>query len=118
MLVPLLLTVLLSVAGQILVRQAVLEVGASPLTIGELPALLWRAFSDLRVILGLACALLAAAASVTALARGGLSSAHPFMGLAIVLVLALSGIVFGERVSLTRWLGAITVCAGVWLASR
>ena len=114
----LVLTVLFSVAGQMLIKQGVLQVGVSPTTIGGLPAFLWRAFSDLHVILGLTCALLAAAAWVTALARTDLSLAYPFMGLTIVLVLVLSGIAFNERVPVTRWLGAIVVCFGIWLASR
>jgi uncharacterized membrane protein len=40
------------------------------------------------------------------------------MGLAIVLVLALTPLVFGERVPLTRWLGVLVVCVGLWIASR
>lgn len=117
-LLPLLLTVFFSVVGQVLVKHGVLQVGASPSTLRELPSFLFRAFTDLRVVLGLACALLAAAAWLTALSRTDLSLAIPFMGLTLVLVVIASGIVFGERVPLTRWIGAVIVCIGIWLTSR
>jgi drug/metabolite transporter (DMT)-like permease len=118
LLLLLLLTVLFSVAGQVLIKHGALQVGASPASLREVPAFLFRAFSDLRVVLGMACGLLAAAAWVMALSRTDLSLAYPFMGLTLVLVLAMSGVLLGERVPATRWLGALIVCVGIWIASR
>ena len=40
--------------------------------------------------------------------------AYPFMALAIVLVLALSPLVFGEQVPVIRWFGVLIVCIGLW----
>jgi uncharacterized membrane protein len=43
--------------------------------------------------------------------------AYPFMALAIVLVLALSGALFGEIVPLNRWMGVAIVCVGLVVAA-
>lgn len=113
-----LLTIAFTVIGQLLVKQGALEVGSSPGQLRQTPEFLWRAFKNWYVLLGLASAALAAAAWVMALSRSDLTFAYPFMGLSIVLVLVMSGVVFGEQVPLTRWLGVIIVCLGVWVASR
>lgn len=112
-----LLTIVFTVAGQLLVKQGVLEVGTFGGS-GGLPRLVLRAMTNVKVVLGLALAVLAAVSWLVALSRSDLSFAYPFMGLAIVLVLALSGLIFGERVPVTRWLGLALVCAGLWLSSR
>ena len=112
------LTIAFTVIGQILVKQGALDLGGSPGGLRQVPAFLWRAFTNWHVILGLASAGLAAAAWVMALSHSDLSFAYPFMGLSIVAVLALSGFVFEEQVPLTRWLGVLIVCSGIWVASR
>jgi multidrug transporter EmrE-like cation transporter len=111
------LTIAFTVAGQLLVKQGVLEVGTVG-GAGGLPRLVLRAITNVKVVLGLALAVLAAISWLVALSRSDLSFAYPFMGLAIVLVLALSGLIFDERVPITRWLGLALVCAGLWLSSR
>jgi drug/metabolite transporter (DMT)-like permease len=116
--VLILLTVAFTVIGQMLVKQGAMDLGGSPGRLAQVPAFLWRASTNWHVILGLASAGVAAAAWVMALSRSDLSLAYPFIGLSIVLVLAMSGFVFGERVPWTRWLGAMIVCLGIWVASR
>ena len=113
-----LLTVLFTVAGQILVKQGMLEVGGTADEASALPRLIWRALTNLKVVLGLALAVLAAVSWLVAISRSDLSFAYPFMGLGIVLVLALSGLIFHEQIPLTRWVGVVVVCAGLWIGSR
>ena len=117
-LIFLFLTVAFTVAGQLLVKQGMLEVGASPARVGALPAFVLNAFLNLRVLLGLGCALAAAACWTVAISQSELSFAYPFTGLSLVLVLALSPVFFGEAVSLKRWLGVLIVCFGIWIASQ
>jgi multidrug transporter EmrE-like cation transporter len=112
------LTIAFTVVGQLLVKQGMVEVGRSPAQAVLLPRFVLQALTNLKVIGGLACAVAAALAWMVALSRSDLSFAYPFMGLAIVLVLALSPLVFGERIPITRWLGVLVVCAGLWIAAR
>ena len=113
-----LLTVALTVIGQLLVKQGMLEVGTSPTQIAMLPQFIWRALTNLRVLLGLACAVAAALSWIVAISRSDLSFAYPFMALGIVLVLALSGVLFDEDISIARWLGVAIVCLGLLIAAR
>lgn len=112
------LTVLFTVAGQLSIKQGMLQIGVNPEQVTLLPRFVWRAFTNPFVIAGLGSAVAAAACWTVAIARSELSVAYPFMGLAIVLVLALSGVLFGEAVDLRRWLGVLVVCLGLVIASR
>lgn len=112
-----LLTVLFTVAGQVLVKHGMLQVGEAS-GASTLPRLIWRALTNVSVVVGLALAVLAAVSWLVAISRSELSFAYPFMGLGIVLVLALSGVIFHEDIPLTRWVGVLVVCAGLWIGSR
>jgi drug/metabolite transporter (DMT)-like permease len=112
------LTVGFTVLGQILVKQGMLAVGKSPAAPAALPGFALAALTNVRVVLGLSCAVVAALAWIVAISHADLSFAYPFMGLAIVLVLALSPLIFGERILVMRWLGVLVVCAGLWIAAR
>ncbi|HUY85775.1 MAG TPA: hypothetical protein VMU77_01570 [Acidimicrobiales bacterium] len=112
------LTIGLTVVGQLLVKKGMLAVGASPKQASLIPLFVWKTLTNLDVVLGLASAVVAAISWTIAISRSPLSFAYPFMGLAIVLVLALSGALFGEVVPLGRWLGVGVVCVGLVIAAR
>jgi len=107
-----------TVAGQIFVKQGMLEVGSTPSNLSQIPEFMLRALTNIRVVLGFGCAFLASLCWLVAISRTELSFAYPFTGLSIVLVLTLAPTFFGEVVPLTRWLGVLIVCAGIWVASR
>ena len=113
-----LLTVAFTVIGQLLVKQGMLEVGPSPTQAVSLILFAGRVLTNLKVILGLTCAFIAALSWTVAISRSDLSFAYPFTGLSIVLVIALSPLVFNENVSWSRWLGVLIVCIGILVASR
>lgn len=112
------LTVLLTVAGQLLVKRGMLQVGTGPEQLSLLPQFVARAVTNRWVMLGFVCAAGAAAAWIVTIARTPLSFAYPFIALTIVLVLALSGVFFDEVVPVNRWIGLAVVCLGLILASR
>ncbi|MHB9026885.1 MAG: DMT family transporter [Armatimonadota bacterium] len=112
------LTIAFTVVGQLLVKQGMLQVGSSPPQWDRLPQFILRAFMNGRVVLGLLCAVGAAVCWTLTLSRAPLSFAYPFMGLAIVLVLAISPIILGEVVTWTRWVGVLIVAFGIWLAAQ
>jgi multidrug transporter EmrE-like cation transporter len=114
----LLLTVLLTVAGQLMVKRGMLQVGSSPEQLNLVPGFVYRAMTNPSVVIGMGCAVGAAISWTIAIARADLSFAYPFMALSIVLVLALSGLLFDEVVSFQRWIGVAVVCLGLVLASR
>jgi drug/metabolite transporter (DMT)-like permease len=112
-----LLTVAFTVLGQLLVKRGMLDIGESPAQFGLLPRFVLRTFSNPLVVLGLCCALAASVAWTVAISRTALSFGYPFMALAIVLVLALSGRLFGESIPAGRWAGVAIVCVGLIVAA-
>ena len=111
-------TILFTVCGQLLVKGATLEIGQIPADFSGISQFLIRAFTNIKMIIGLTCAVIASITWMGALSRSNISFAYPFMGLAIVLVLALSPVVFKETIPWTRWVGVLIVCLGLWIASK
>ncbi len=113
-----LLTIVFTVIGQLLVKQGMREVSTTAAQNPAVTQLIGAALTNLKVVLGLGSAVIAALSWMVALSHSDLSFAYPFMGLPIVLVLALSGVLLGEAVPVGRWLGVAIVCVGLFLAAR
>lgn len=112
------LTVILTVAGQLLVKTGMTRVGRAPDEMSALPWFLAKALLHPANFLGLVCAFAAAFSWMAALTKCELSFAYPFTSLSIVLVLASSSWIFGEKVVPQQWAGVGVVCLGLWIASR
>jgi multidrug transporter EmrE-like cation transporter len=113
-----LLTIVFTVIGQLLVKQGMREVSTGAAQGPAVTQLIGAALTNMKVILGLGSAVIAALSWMVALSHSDLSFAYPFMGLPIVLVLALSGVVLGETVPIGRWVGVAIVCVGLLIAAR
>ena len=111
-------TIALTVAGQLLLKAGLVEVGIWPQDLREAPSFLFRSLMHPKVAGGLVLAFLAALTWIGAVSLSTISFAYPFMSLAIVLTLALSGPLFGEQIPLSRWAGVALVCIGLLVASR
>jgi drug/metabolite transporter (DMT)-like permease len=112
------LTVALTVLGQLLVKWGMMQVGKAPSASGQLPWFILKALFHPGNFFGLVCAFLAAFSWMTALTKCDLGFAYPFTSLSVVLVLALSSWLFGEKIVLQQWLGVALVCVGIWVAAR
>jgi len=112
------LTIFFTVCGQLLVKSASGGFGQLPGSFSEVLPFLINAFTNIKLIAGLGCAVIASIMWMIVLSMSDISFAYPFMGLNIVLVLALSPIVFNEAIPWTRWLGVLIVCLGLLVASR
>jgi drug/metabolite transporter (DMT)-like permease len=94
------------------------QVGPFPDQLVNLFSFVIRSLTNFKVISGLVLAFLAALAWIGTLSISDISFAYPFMGLAIVLVLTLSGLLFGEPLPITRWIGVAIVCLGLIIVAR
>ncbi len=112
------LTVLFTVAGQLLVKYGMTQVGSSSMQASRLTKHLWVTLTNPCVFLGFACAFIAAMTWTVAIARAQLSFAYPFVGLGIVLTLVFSSLLFGDKVSFQRWMGVALVCLGLIVVAR
>jgi multidrug transporter EmrE-like cation transporter len=117
-LIPLLLSTLLGVAGQLVLKYAMSQMGALQLSAGGVPMLIWRMATSPYVIGGLLIYGLGTFFWLIFISRVPLSYAYPFISLGIVLGLLSAWGLFHEQVPPLRWVGMLVVCAGVLLVSR
>lgn len=113
-----LLTILLTVYGQVVIKWQVAQAGPLPAGAMGKVQFLSRLLLNPWVVSALAAALLAALSWMAALTKLDLGFAYPFMSLAFVLVLVLSSVVLHETVTPGRMIGMALIVAGLIVASR
>ncbi|MEW6047172.1 MAG: EamA family transporter [Bacillota bacterium] len=101
------------VAGQMLLKQAMREVG--PYMGREFGSWLFSAATSPYALAGLSMYVLALATWLVVLSRVELSCAYPMLGASKVLVVFLAFLVFGEPLTWHKIVGSSLVCAGIWL---
>jgi drug/metabolite transporter (DMT)-like permease len=117
-LIPLLVATVLGVAGQLLLKQGMLQVGAVQLEAGSLPATILRMATSPYVFGGLLVYGLGTFFWLVFISRVPLSYSYPFISLGIVLGLLAAWGIFHESIPPARWVGMLIVCVGVVLVAR
>ena len=109
--------VCLTVTGQLLLKQGMLKVGRIESLSGAFPKLI-HAFLNPFVIGGISIYGVTTLIWLVILSRIKLSIAYPMISLGYVLAIFLSWLFFKESVPNLRIIGAIVICAGVYLVAR
>jgi len=106
----------LTVTGELLLKHGMNRIGVLQLSalVPTIPKLLRNPF----VMSGFACIGAGAVFWLAVISRVDLSLAYPMLSTGYILVLLFSAIVLGEDVSAVRWIGALVICAGVFLITR
>jgi len=112
------LTVLLTVYGQIAIKWQVIAAGPFPADPGEKIAFLLRLLLNPWVLSALAAGLLASVSWMAAMTRLELSHAYPFMSLAFILVMVCSAWFFNEPVTPLKVAGIALVVLGLAVGSQ
>lgn len=111
----LLLAVGLGVAGQMVMKTGMNQVGQiDAISLNVLA----RMFTNVYVVLGFAAYGLSSISYLMALSKLPLSFAYPMVGLGYVIVVFLSWLLLKEPVSLARWMGVLLICGGAFLIGR
>jgi len=113
-----LLTILLTVYGQIAIKWQVLKAGALPEDSAEKLAFLFQLLLNPWIISAFAAAFLASVCWMAAMTKLQLSHAYPFMGLTFVLVMLASGYFFQEPISTLKIIGVSLVIIGLIVGSQ
>ena len=106
-------TILFTIYGQIVVKWQVLRRGSLPGGTHAKLAFLANLLRDPWVLSALFGGFVAALAWMAALSKLELSRAYPFTALSFVMVLVLSGVLFGEQVTPAKIAGVALVIAGL-----
>jgi drug/metabolite transporter (DMT)-like permease len=110
-----LISVLGSVAGQLLLKKGMNDMGQVTLSLNQLPAILWRMVTNPNVFFGLTIYLVGTVFWLAALSRVDLSYAYPFASLSYIIMLVASWLWFGEKITPGRIFGTVVIGIGVLL---
>jgi len=113
-----LVSVLAGAAGQILLKHGMNNNGVVTLSVGGLPATLWRFATNPYVVIGLVLYASGTIFWLSALSRVDLSYAYPFASLSYVVMLTASWLLFNENITPMRLVGSLVIMLGVFLISR
>jgi len=112
--------VLLNAAAQLLLKAGASSAGEISMSAGA-PAL-WRTASGLAmhpgILGGLVCYAISVVVWIVALSRVEVSIAYPMLSIGYVVNALLAWWLFGENLSLQRWLGIGVIIVGVILVAR
>ncbi len=111
-------TILLTVYGQLIIKWQVLQAGAFPENGADKAWFLFRLLINPWVISAFLAALLASVTWMAAMTKLQLSHAYPFMSLAFVLVVLLSGWFFHEPITTPKVVGVALVILGLVIGSQ
>ncbi len=108
-----LMTILLTVYGQIIIKWQVLKAGAMPEATGDKFAFLFALLINPWVVSAFAAAVLAAVFWMAAMTKLQLSHAYPFMSLAFVFIMLAGWLFFNEPITPLKIAGVALVVLGL-----
>jgi multidrug transporter EmrE-like cation transporter len=112
------LTILLTVYGQIVVKWQVMNAGQLPENAPDKVVFLFRMVTNLWVLSSFLAAFLAAVSWMAAMTKFELSYAYPFMSASFVLVFACSALLFNEQVTVYKVTGLTFIVIGIIISGR
>jgi multidrug transporter EmrE-like cation transporter len=113
-----LITILLTVYGQIVIKWQVKLAGAFPQDNIEKFQYIIKLLLNPWIVSSLTCAFLASLTWMVAMTKLPLSYAYPFMSLAFILVMFLSAIFFKEPITINKSLGLAFIVLGIIIGSK
>jgi drug/metabolite transporter (DMT)-like permease len=115
--ITVLASVLLGVAGQLLLKSGLNRLGPLALRNQRILAVTWRIGANPLIWAGLGLYGASMLFWLTTLSQVELGYAYPFISLSYVLILGASWAVFREEISLLRVLGVAAICLGVYVVA-
>jgi len=116
--VYILITILLTVYGQIVIKWQVMQAGIFPPDAQEKLIFLLKLFLNAWVISAFMAAILASVSWMAAMTKLQLSHAYPLMSATFVLVLILSSLVFHEPLTWPKLIGLGFIVVGIIVGSQ
>ena len=117
-LVLIMIPTITGVAGQLLLKVGMSQLGALELSIAALPSLIMRIVMSPYIVVGLAIYFGGVFFWLLALNRADLSYVYPFASLSYVLITIASWLLLHEAVPPMRWIGLVVICVGLALVAR
>jgi len=110
--------VLLNAAAQLLLKAGTNRLGVVTLAPGDFTATLSRIAVEGHVLAGVALYGVSVVVWIAGLSRVPVSVAYPMLSLGYIVNALAAQYLFGEAVSVQRWLGIGFIVLGVWLVAK
>jgi multidrug transporter EmrE-like cation transporter len=110
--------VLLNAVAQLLLKAGTNVLGVITLDAGSWAQTLWRMATQSHFVLGAGCYVLSLFVWILGLSRVPVSIAYPLLSVGYIVNAIAAHYLFGETVTLARWLGIGFIVVGVWLVAR
>jgi multidrug transporter EmrE-like cation transporter len=110
--------VLLNAGAQLLLKAGTNALGVITLTKDDWLETMLRMATQVPFILGATCYVVSLFVWILGLSRVPVSMAYPLLSVGYVVNAVAAHYLFGEAVSVTRWLGIGFIVVGVWLVAR
>ncbi len=110
--------VLLNAGAQLLLKAGTNALGVISLTRENWFDTFWRMGTQGHFVIGVACYMVSLVVWIMGLSRVPVSVAYPMLSLGYVINAVAAHYIFGESVTLTKWLGIGFIIVGVWLVAR
>lgn len=110
--------VLLNACAQLLLKAGTNVLGVISLTRDDWWSTLWRMGTQGYFVAGVACYMISLVVWILGLSRVPVSVAYPMLSLGYVINAVAAYYLFGESVTMTRWLGIGFIVLGVWLVAK
>jgi multidrug transporter EmrE-like cation transporter len=110
--------VLLNAGAQLLLKAGTNVLGVITLTRDNWWDMLWTMGTQGHFVAGVACYMVSLLVWIMGLSRVPVSVAYPMLSLGYVINAIAAYYLFGESVTITRWLGIGFIVLGVWLVAK
>ena len=110
--------VLLNAGAQLLLKAGTNALGVLTLSRDTWPDTLLRMATQGHFVLGAACYALSLFVWILGLSRVPVSIAYPLLSVGYIINAIAAHYLFGEAVTVTRWLGIGFIVIGVWLVAK
>jgi multidrug transporter EmrE-like cation transporter len=110
--------VLLNAGAQLLLKAGTNALGVITLTRDNWWDMLWRMGTQGHFVAGVACYVISLLVWIMGLSRVPVSVAYPMLSLGYVINAVAAYYLFGEAVTVTRFVGIGFIVVGVWLVAR
>ena len=110
--------VLLNAGAQLLLKAGTNVLGVITLTRDNWWDTLWKMATQGYFVVGVICYMVSLLVWIIGLSRVPVSVAYPMLSLGYVINAVAAYYLFGESVTVTRWLGIGFIILGVWLVAK
>lgn len=110
--------VLLNAGAQLLLKAGTNVLGVITLTRESWLDTFWRMGTQGFFVAGVACYMISLVVWIMGLSRVPVSVAYPMLSLGYIINAVAAHYLFGEAVTVTRWIGIGFIVLGVWLVAR